>query len=276
MPASSILLLDADEASARGDRVGPDRRRLHRHARPPTRTRRSPRPPTTSSSSSTSSTGPKTAVEVCREIRAHARPWPAIPVLCVSQTDDVEERIALPRGRRRRRHGPAVRRPRARGPGRGAAPALPALARPDPGRLGRRPRRRPGAPDGRRLQPQGRRRDDDHRDEHRRRRGAQPRRTGSSSSTWPSSSAASRPTSTSSPSRPSPTSSATRRRCASRSSCGRTRCATTAGCTSSPRRARPRARSSSTPAHVAQILTTLLEGYDSSSSTPARRSTSGR
>ena len=32
------------------------------------------------------------------------RRWPRVPVLCVSQTDDVEERIRLPRGRRRRRH----------------------------------------------------------------------------------------------------------------------------------------------------------------------------
>ena len=73
----------------------------------------------------------------------------------------------LPRGRRGRRHGPAVRRPRARGPGRGPAPPVPALEGPRRRRLDRRRHRHPGAPDGRGPQPEGRRRDVDDRDEHR-------------------------------------------------------------------------------------------------------------
>ena len=49
-----------------------------------------------------------------------------------------------------------------------------------------------GPPDGRGLQPEGRRRDDDDRDQHRHRRGRRAGRTGSSWSTSPSSSAGSR------------------------------------------------------------------------------------
>jgi pilus assembly protein CpaE len=37
-------------------------------------------------------TGPKSAIDICREIRANAS-MASIPVLCVSQTDDVEDRI---------------------------------------------------------------------------------------------------------------------------------------------------------------------------------------
>ena len=53
----------------------------------------------------------------------------------------------LPRGRRRRRHGQAVRRPRARGSRRGAAPALPAVEGPERGRLDRRGHGHPDAAD---------------------------------------------------------------------------------------------------------------------------------
>ena len=52
------------------------------------------------------------------------------------------------------------------------------------------------------------------------------------------------------------------RRCASRSCCGPTRCATTAVCTCWPRRPRPSRRRRSPRPHVAQVLSTLLDGYD--------------
>ena len=69
-----------------------DRRRLHRHdrRRPGRGVRQGRRPP--ARRSSTSSSGEKTAFDVCREIRATPALRP-IPVLCVGQTDDVEERI---------------------------------------------------------------------------------------------------------------------------------------------------------------------------------------
>ena len=127
----------------RRDLARPDERRLHRHRRRRRRRRRSPASPSTSSSSSTSSSGDRSAADVCRELRSTPStgrdPGPV-------HQPDRRRRGAdpLPRGRRRRRHGQAVRRPRARGPGRGAAPPLPALARPHPDswhRAAPRPRR---------------------------------------------------------------------------------------------------------------------------------------
>ena len=98
----------------------------------------------------------------------HAGSLAAIPVLCISPDRRRRGADPLPRGGRGRRHRPAVRRPRARGAGRGAAAPLPALARP---RAARSP---PTAPRLRArrsmvacLQPQGRRRDHDDRDQHR-------------------------------------------------------------------------------------------------------------
>ena len=172
VPASSILLLD--------DRSGRRRRRSrpvlagagYTVTRSPTptrpfgqvadhqlvivdrRRRRAPGRPSTSAARS-----------------GRRRRWPRCRS-CASRDRRRRGADPAPRGRRRRRHGPAVRRPRARGAGRGAAAALPALQGPRAGHLGRRPHGRAGAPDRRRLQPQGRRRDDDDRDQRRGRRGA--------------------------------------------------------------------------------------------------------
>ena len=202
----------------------------------------------------------------------------AVPVLCVSRDRRRRGADRVPRGRRGRRHRPAVRRPRARGPGRGAAAALPALEGPraDHHRRRRSTLRR-ARRDRRGLQPEGRRRDDDDRDRTSRspRRQRRPDRVvlvdldlqfgerRDASQPRPEADA-------------SPTSSATRRRCASRSSCGRTRCATTAACTSWPRRARPRLASWSRPTTSRRSSRRSSRATTLSSSTPARRSTSGR
>ena len=104
---------------------------------------------------------PMTGPDACRALRAAATSATK-PLLCISRTDDVEERIALPRGRSGRRHGPAVRCPRARGAGRGARGPVPA-------HTGHVAAHRAGAggaprePGGGGLQPEGRRRDDDDR-----------------------------------------------------------------------------------------------------------------
>ena len=68
------------------------RRSVTRSRPSPTPTKRSRASPSISWSSSTSSRGPRSAFDICREIRgtpALAR----IPVLCVGQSDDVEDRI---------------------------------------------------------------------------------------------------------------------------------------------------------------------------------------
>ena len=98
----------------------------------------------------------------------HARRWPAIPVLCIGQSDDVEERIGFleagaddviakpfdPRELEARVEALLLRFQRSKD-----------LA---PDRLRRRPDAGQGPPDGRLLQPEGWRRDDDHRGQHRR------------------------------------------------------------------------------------------------------------
>ena len=94
MPASTILLLASDAAASESIGDDPDRRRLHRDPDGRARTRPSPRRPSTSWSSSTSPAGPKSAVEICREIRATPA-LAAVPVMCVSGSDDVEERIGF-------------------------------------------------------------------------------------------------------------------------------------------------------------------------------------
>ena len=207
--------------------------------RPPTRTRRSPRPSSTSWSSSTSRPDPKSAVEICREIRATPA-LAAVPVMCVSGSDDVEERIRFLE-----------------------AGADDVVARPFDARelearvealLLRFQRSRDLAPI---ISPDGL-------TMHRARRTVAvfSPKGGVGTTTIATNIAvaavANRPDrvvlvdlvapvrgrrrrcSTSIPSRPSPTSCATSRRCASRTCCGRTPCATTAACTSSPRRPRPR------------------------------------
>ena len=100
----------------------------------------------------------------------------------------------VPGGRRGRRHRAPIRRTRGRGPHRGAAAPLPALEGARAGHLGRRADAGEAAPDGRRVQPQGRRRDDDDRHEHRGRGRPAQARSRSCSSTSTCSSAASRPT----------------------------------------------------------------------------------
>ena len=133
VPASSILLLDADARRGRVHRGRPVRRRLHRDADRRCRRARSRQAADHQLVIIDVVAGADDRRRPLQRAPRRPRPWSAIPVLCISQTDDVEERIALPRGRRRRRHGQAVRRPRARGPRRGAAAAVPAVARPRAG-----------------------------------------------------------------------------------------------------------------------------------------------
>ncbi len=128
MPASTILLLD-DRPRRRRDRSPAI---LSGAGYTVTRTADAgrglrARPPSTSSWSSTSSDGPRSAIEICREIRSTPT-LAAVPVLCVERKRRRRGADPLPRGRRRRRHRPAVRCPRARGPRRGAAAPVPALA----------------------------------------------------------------------------------------------------------------------------------------------------
>ena len=141
-----------------------------------------------------------------RRSRSAARSGPtpaltAIPVMCVSATDDVEERIAFleagaddvmarpfdARELEARVEALLLRFQRSQD----LAPIVSA----DGLTLAPRPA------DGRGLQPEGRRRDDDDRHQHRDRRRSRDGPTGSSWSTSPSSSAASRRTSTSTRSR---------------------------------------------------------------------------
>ena len=96
----------------------------------------------------------RSGVELCREIRATPA-LAAVPILCVATTDDVEERIGYLEAGRRRRHRPAVRPPRGRGPGRRPAVALPAVEGPRPGRLDRRPDPGPCPPDVAVYSPKG-------------------------------------------------------------------------------------------------------------------------
>ncbi len=206
-------------------------------------------------------TGLKTAFDICREIRgtpALAR----IPVLCVGQSDDVEDRIrfleagaddvmAKPFDAREleaRVEALLLRFQRSKDMTVVSSDGL-TVSR--------------AAANRRRSQPAGRRRHDDDRDEHRDGRWPASGRIGSSSSTSTSSSARWRPTSTSRSSSRSPTSLVTTRRCASRSCSGRTPPATTAGSTSWRPRSRPSSPSSSRPNTSDRILTTLLESYDS-------------
>ena len=93
MPASTILLLESDAAAGEAIAADPDAVPATRSPRPPTRTRPSPRPPTTSWSSSTSSSGPRSAVDICREIRGDARHGRRSRSCASDQTEDVEERI---------------------------------------------------------------------------------------------------------------------------------------------------------------------------------------
>ena len=92
LPASTILLIEADPASGELISGVLTEGRLHGHDhRRPRRGLRAVSP-SISSRSSTSSPASKTAFDICREIRA----TPAlarIPVLCVGQSDDVEDRI---------------------------------------------------------------------------------------------------------------------------------------------------------------------------------------
>ena len=92
MPASTVLLIEADPASGAHDLARPDRRRLHRHDG-------STDPSDAFAQVADNQlviidvvSGDRTAADVCREIRATPS-LVAIPVLCVSQTDEVEERI---------------------------------------------------------------------------------------------------------------------------------------------------------------------------------------
>ncbi len=168
----------------------------------------------------------------------------------------------LPRGRRRRRRGAPARRPRARGPRRGAAAPIPALAGPDPDHLVRRADRctapagpsrstAPRAASGRRPSP---------RTSRSRRSPGGP--TGSSWSTSRSSSAASRPCSTSTRSRRSPTSSATRPRMREPELLRTYAMRHDSGLHVLAAPGAPESAEAVTPTHVAQILTTLLDGYD--------------
>ena len=94
MPASTILLLASDADAGRFDQDDPVGRRVRgdRDRRP--RTRPSRRSPSTSSSSSTRRAGRSPRSRSAGEIRA-APSMSAVPVMCVSATDDVEERIAF-------------------------------------------------------------------------------------------------------------------------------------------------------------------------------------
>ena len=93
MPASSILLLDADATSADDDRLGADRGRLHgHHGR--RRRGRDGRETAYQLIIVDVVSAPKTAADLCRKIRATPT-MAGIPILSVSQTDDVEERIAF-------------------------------------------------------------------------------------------------------------------------------------------------------------------------------------
>ena len=169
----------------------------------------------------------------------------------------------VPGGRRRRRHRPAVRRPRAGGPGRGPAAPLPAVQGPVADRVERRPDAQPGQAHGRRVQPEGRRRDDDRRRQRRRRGGAEAARSGRPRRPRPPVRRRSRRTSTCEPQAdPRRRHPRRGRACASRSSCGRTRCATTVASTCWRPRSTPEAAELITPDHVVHILGTLLEGYD--------------
>ena len=141
-------------------------------------------------------TGPMSAVEVCQAMRATPA-MTEVPILCVSQTDDVDERIAFLEAGADDVIAKPFDAPRARGAGSRRCCSA-SSARADMGPIysadGLTMAR--AAAHGRGLQPEGRRRDDDHRHQHRgvRRRCAGPTR--SSSSTSPSSSAASPATST--------------------------------------------------------------------------------
>ena len=204
--------------------------------------------------------GPRSAVDICREIRATPA-LSAIPVMCVSATQDVEERIhfleagaddvmARPfdaREMEARVEALLLRFQRSRD----LAP-VDLRGRADP-------HARPS--DGGRLQPEGRCRHDHGRDEHRHRRRRASPRQGHPGGLRPPVRWRGRP--------PQPRPEADHRRCrpgrasrASRTSSGRTRCATTAGCTCWPPRPLPRPPRRSRSAHVTQILTTLLESYD--------------
>ena len=264
LPASSILLLDADPAAAEIDLGRPDRRRLHGHADrgPGRRVPQGRGPPARHHRRRRRLEAGRRAL---RARSGRRPPWPAIPVLCISQTDDVDERIRflesgaddvmakpfdarelearvealLLRFQRSKDMMPVV-----------SADGLTVA---------------PGAADRRGLQPQGRRRDDDHRHEHRvaaARQRARPGRHrrhvdlqfgGVATPPQPRRRA-----------RRSPTSSATRRPCASPRSCGPTRCATTAGLhvLAAPI-ARERGRAHHRRSTSRRILTILLEAYDS-------------
>ena len=71
----------------------------------------------------------RTGFELCREIRATPS-MAAVPILCVAATDDVEERIGFLEAGADDVIGPAIRRARGRGTGRGAAAPLPAVEGP--------------------------------------------------------------------------------------------------------------------------------------------------
>ena len=165
-----------------------------------------------------------------------------VPVVCVSQTDDVDERIAfLEAGA-----DDVMAKPF---DGRELEARVEALLLRfqrsgglDPDLLGRRPDDGHG-PAGTIavFSPKGGVGHDDHRHQHRGVRGPAPSRQGGPRRPRPPVRRRLEPPQPRDRAAPSPTSSATRSRCASRRSCGPTPSATTPGSTSSRRRARPRA-----------------------------------
>ena len=181
------------------------------------------RRPTTASSSSTSPARPASPGGRLPGDPGDARAWLPIPVLCLTQTDDVEERIRFLEAGADDVDRQALRQPRARGAGRGPPPPLPAVSGRSPpwpprtaassiGRAGSSPctaRRAAAAP--RRSRSTS--------------RSPMPptARDACSSSTSTSSSGRSRPCSTSPRSRPSPTSPGTSSRSVS-PSCSRPTC----------------------------------------------------
>ena len=263
MPASTILLFETDPASSDLVAGRPDARRLHRHGRARPRRRRSPRSAEHQLVILDLGVGrQRPPSDVCREIRATPA-LAAVPVLCISQTDDVEERIRFLEA------------------GADDVMAKPFDARELEARvealLLRFQRSQDLAPVDQRgsvatLQP----------------------RAGSSPSSAPRAASARRRSRRTSPSRSAQRkpdrallidlhlqfgqvathlnldaapdarrrSSATRRRCASRSCSGRTRPATTAASMSSPRRRRRSSRSWSRAAHVEQILDGPRPAFD--------------
>ena len=261
MPASTILLLASDAKSGDSIKTILSGAGLHGDTCSPTRKRPIAQVAEHQLVIIDTSSGPTTAVEICRQIRATPA-MSAVPVMCVSATEDVEERIAFleagaddvmarpfdAREMEARVEALLLRFQRSKD-----------LA---PGHLGRRADPRPRPPDGGRLQPQGRRRHDDRGDQHRDRGGRPAARQG-------------RPGGLRAPVRrrrdaPQPRPEADHRgRRPRRGAAERARAA--ADLRDAPRQRSPRARRTGragvgsetiTKAHVKQILSVLLDGYD--------------